>query len=142
MRHNVASLLRLMLVTDDRLVQDRDLLQLATAAQRGGITSLQVRLKQKSPRELVELVRALVNRLDIPVLVNDRPDIAIAAGLLGCISGPTTCRWNLAPGHRSAGLHHRCIRGTESEALSPPPPTTGGWVPGARPRPRETLAPP
>ena len=116
MRHNVASLLRLMLVTDDRLLQGRHLLQLATAAQRGGITSLQVRLKQKSPRELVELVRALVTGLDIPVLVNDRPDVAIAAGAAGVHLGPDDVPVNLA---RTIGPPDFIIGasvGTESEA--------------------------
>jgi thiamine-phosphate pyrophosphorylase len=88
MAHNVVALVRLMLVTDDRWVQGRDLLQLALAGQRGGITSLQVRLKEKTARELVELVRLLVDRLDIPVLVNDRPDVAIAAGAAGAHLGP------------------------------------------------------
>ena len=77
-----------MLVTDDRLVQGRDLLEMALSAQRGGITSLQVRLKEKPPRELVELVRLLVQQLEVPVLVNDRPDVAIAAGAAGAHLGP------------------------------------------------------
>jgi thiamine-phosphate pyrophosphorylase len=77
-----------MLVTDDQWVQDRDLLQLALAAQRGGITSLQVRLKGIAARELAEVVRLLVDGLDVPVLVNDRPDVAIAAGAAGAHLGP------------------------------------------------------
>jgi len=77
-----------MLVTDDRWVGGRDLLELALSAQRGGITSLQVRLKEKTPRELVELVRLLVDQLEVPVLVNDRPDVAIAAGAAGAHLGP------------------------------------------------------
>lgn len=77
-----------MLVTDDRLVRGRDLLELALSAQRGGITSLQVRLKEKTPRELVELVRLLVDQLEVPVLVNDLPDVAIAAGAAGAHLGP------------------------------------------------------
>ena len=88
MGHNVAALVRLMLVTDDRWVRGRDLLQLALSAQRGGITSLQVRLKEKTARELVEQVRSLVDGLEVPVLVNDRPDVAIAAGAAGAHLGP------------------------------------------------------
>jgi thiamine-phosphate pyrophosphorylase len=88
MEHNVAALVRLMLVTDDRLVQDRDLVQLALAAERGGITSLQLRLKQRPARELVEITRTLVRALQIPVLVNDRPDVAMAAGAGGVHLGP------------------------------------------------------
>lgn len=83
MRHNVAELVRLMLVTDDRLVEGRDLVMLALAAERGGISSLQLRLKRASARELAHMVRALVQALSIPVLVNDRADVAIAAGAAG-----------------------------------------------------------
>jgi thiamine-phosphate pyrophosphorylase len=88
MGHNVASLLRLMVVTDDRLVTGRDLLELVRAAQRGGMTALQVRLKQQNPRELVGLVRTLISELRVPVLVNDRPDVALAAGAAGVHLGP------------------------------------------------------
>ncbi|MFL5491441.1 MAG: thiamine phosphate synthase, partial [Gemmatimonadales bacterium] len=116
MRHNVASLLRLMMVTDDRLVQGKDLLQLARAAQRGGITALQVRLKQKTPRELVELVRALVAGLDVPVLVNDRPDIAIAAGAAGVHLGPDDVPVNLARAISPPGFIVGASVGTEAEA--------------------------
>jgi thiamine-phosphate pyrophosphorylase len=77
-----------MLVTDDALMQGRDLVQLALAAERGGITSLQVRLKLRPARELVEVVRALVQVLTVPVLVNDRPDVALAGGAAGVHLGP------------------------------------------------------
>jgi thiamine-phosphate pyrophosphorylase len=77
-----------MLVTDDDLVRGRDLLQLALAAERGGISSLQLRLKQRSARDLVELVRAMVHTVNVPVLVNDRPDVALAGGAAGVHLGP------------------------------------------------------
>lgn len=88
MRPNVAALVRLMLVTDDRHVRGRNVVQVALAAERGGITSLQVRLTEQGDRELVELVRALVASVRVPVLVNDRPDIALAAGAAGVHLGP------------------------------------------------------
>jgi thiamine-phosphate pyrophosphorylase len=88
MRPNVAALVRLMLVTDDRYVRGRNLVQLALAAERGGMTSLQVRLKERSDRELVALVRALVAAVSVPVLVNDRSDIALSAGAAGVHLGP------------------------------------------------------
>ena len=88
MRNNVAGLLRLMLVTDDVLVRGRDLVELARAAERGGITSLQLRLKETPAREQVTLARVLVGALSVPVLVNDRPDIALAAGAAGVHLGP------------------------------------------------------
>jgi thiamine-phosphate pyrophosphorylase len=88
MGHNVAALVRLMLVTDDRLARGRALVDLALAAERGGVTSLQVRLKEVRARELAELVRALIRALHIPVLVNDRPDVALGAGAAGVHLGP------------------------------------------------------
>jgi thiamine-phosphate pyrophosphorylase len=77
-----------MLVTDDRLIEGRDLVALALAAERGGATSVQLRLKLASPRDQVDRARALVAALGIPVLVNDRPDIALAAGAAGVHLGP------------------------------------------------------
>lgn len=77
-----------MLVTDDAVLAGRDLITLAQAAERGGITSLQLRLKHAAPREQVALARALVGALSVPVLVNDRPDVALAAGAAGVHLGP------------------------------------------------------
>jgi len=76
-----------MLVTDDALVGDRDLVDLGRRAVRGGVTCIQLRLKQAGARELLRLARALSAAVPVPVLVNDRPDIALAAGL-GVHLGP------------------------------------------------------
>ncbi len=88
MADNVAAVVRLMLVTDDRLVAGRDLVALALAAERGGGTSVQLRLARASARELVAAARTLVAALGVPVLVNDRPDVALAAGTAGVHLGP------------------------------------------------------
>ena len=53
MADNVAAFVRLMLVTDDRLLEGRDLVALARAAERGGVTSVQLRLKRATAREQV-----------------------------------------------------------------------------------------
>jgi thiamine-phosphate pyrophosphorylase len=116
MEHNVAALVSLMLVTDDRLLRGRDLLQVSLAAQRGGVSSLQVRLKQTSPRELVAVIRALVAALRIPVLVNDRPDIAIAAGAAGVHLGPDDLPVDLARRIAPAGFVIGASVGSEAEA--------------------------
>lgn len=88
MGENLHDLLRLMLVTDDALVGGRDLVTLARAAEAGGVTSVQLRLKHATARELADAARALVAALRVPVLVNDRPDVAIAAGAAGVHVGP------------------------------------------------------
>jgi thiamine-phosphate pyrophosphorylase len=85
-----------MLVTDDRLVEGRDLIALCLAAERGGTTAVQLRLKFATPRELVALARGLVAALTVPLLLNDRPDIALAAGAAGVHLGPDDLPVSLA----------------------------------------------
>jgi thiamine-phosphate pyrophosphorylase len=116
MGHNVAGLVRLMLVTDDGLVRGRDLVQLALAAERGGVTALQVRLKEPAARELAELVRTLVGALEIPVLVNDRPDVALAAGAAGVHLGPDDLSVNLTRRVTPADFIIGASVGSEPEA--------------------------
>lgn len=69
-----------MLVTDDALLGGRDVVDLARRAVRGGATAVQLRLKEATARELAGLGRALRQALTVPVLINDRPDVAAAAG--------------------------------------------------------------
>ena len=116
MGHNVAELVSLMLVTDDGLARDRDLVALALAAEQGGVTSIQVRLKQATARELAEAVRALVHVLRIPVLVNDRPDVAIAAGAAGVHLGPDDLPVGLARKIAPPGFVIGASVGSEAEA--------------------------
>jgi thiamine-phosphate pyrophosphorylase len=116
MADNVAALLRLMLVTDDRLLGGRDLAGLAVAAQRGGITALQLRLKQSGARELAELVRVLMRTVTIPVLVNDRSDVAIAAGASGVHLGPDDVPVQLVRRIAPPGFLIGASVGSEAEA--------------------------
>ena len=48
---------------------------------------VQVRWKDGTPREMLQLARALVQALPVPVLVNDRVDVALAAGAAGAHLG-------------------------------------------------------
>jgi thiamine-phosphate pyrophosphorylase len=121
MGDNVAALLRLMLVTDDALVQGRDLVALAVAAQRGGATSVQLRLKHADPRELAVAVRALRQALAVPVLVNDRADVAIAAGAAGVHLGPDDVPVDLVRRIVPPGFVIGASVGNPSEALSARP---------------------
>jgi thiamine-phosphate pyrophosphorylase len=105
-----------MLVTDDRLVRGRDLVELALAAQRGGVSSVQLRLKEADARTLVELVRRLTGVLTIPVLVNDRPDVAIAAGAAGVHLGPDDIPVELVRRMAPAGFLIGASVGNEAEA--------------------------
>jgi thiamine-phosphate pyrophosphorylase len=113
---NVAAVVRLMLVTDDQLLRGRDLVQLALAAERGGVTSVQVRLKHSTPRDLAGLVRSLVGALKVPVLVNDRPDVALAAGAAGAHLGPDDMPVRLARSIAPPGFLLGASVGSEAEA--------------------------
>lgn len=76
-----------MVLTDAALLKGRDALEVCRRAVAGGATMIQVRLKGATPRELVELAGALVGALAVPVIVNDRVDVALAAGAAGAHLG-------------------------------------------------------
>jgi thiamine-phosphate pyrophosphorylase len=105
-----------MLVTDDDLVVGRDPVALAVAAERGGASSVQLRLKRASAREQVALTRRLVEALRIPVLVNDRPDVALAAGAAGVHLGPDDVPVGLVRGIAPPGFVIGASVGSEAEA--------------------------
>lgn len=75
--------LRLVAITDDARDGVDGLVERAAAAARGGATMVQLRLKYATSRELLAAARALVAALPVPVIVNDRADVALAAGAAG-----------------------------------------------------------
>jgi thiamine-phosphate pyrophosphorylase len=79
----------LYLVTDPELGRGRKLTEVVAAAVRGGVTLVQLRDKQAGGRALLETARALrsvLEPLGVPLIVNDRVDVAHAAGV-GCHVG-------------------------------------------------------
>jgi thiamine-phosphate diphosphorylase len=80
---SLADQLRLMVITDPVLLKGRDAVAVCRSAVQGGATMIQVRWKDGTPAEVLELTRALVAALPVPVLVNDRADVALAAGAAG-----------------------------------------------------------
>lgn len=82
------SVLRLIAITDNVRDGQTGLLERARAAALGGATCIQLRLKDVPARDLVELARVLVRAVGVPVIVNDRADVAIAAGAAGVHLGP------------------------------------------------------
>jgi len=76
-----------MVITDPVLLKGRDAVGVLRQAVVGGATMVQVRWKDGTPAEVLELTRALVAALTVPVLVNDRVDIALAAGAAGAHLG-------------------------------------------------------
>ena len=77
------ALLRLVAITDDLRDGPRGLVERARRAADGGATMIQLRLKVVPARELVEVARLLVATVPVPVVVNDRADVALAAGAAG-----------------------------------------------------------
>lgn len=79
-------------IIDPRRTRGRDLGELVRAAARGGATIFQYRDKEADTRTLVENARMLVAALEpfgVPLLVNDRVDVALAAGAQGVHVGQT-----------------------------------------------------
>src|SRR5438477_4506266 len=83
----LADQLRLVVLTDAALLKGRDVVAECRQAARGGATMIQVRLKDAPPRDVAALTRSLVGALAIPVIVNDRVDVALAAGAAGAHLG-------------------------------------------------------
>lgn len=76
----------LYLVTDRTLVANGSLESAVEAAIRGGCTVVQIREKQASSREFLasaRRVKAITDAHGIPLIVNDRADIALAVGADG-----------------------------------------------------------
>src|SRR3989475_630422 len=85
----LADQLRLMVITDAALLKGRSVVDACRRAVAGGAgaTMVQVRMKDAPPRDTLALARALVGALSVPVIVNDRVDVALAAGAAGAHLG-------------------------------------------------------
>ena len=83
--------LRLIVVTDARLAQPRSIEAVVAAALEAGAPAIQLRDKQADARQLFEQavrLRALTSRFQALLFVNDRFDVALAAGADGVHIGP------------------------------------------------------
>ncbi len=103
--------LRVYFVTDRPLTAGRRLVDVVLAAVQGGATLVQLRDPDAKAGRLLEEARALVAALEptgVPLIVNDRPDVALAAGAAGVHLGqddlpPVAARAILGP-HAVIGL--------------------------------------
>lgn len=89
----------LYLVTDRGLAGGRPIEGVIEAAVRGGVSAVQLREKEASTREFVELGRkcqALLRPLGIPLLINDRLDVALAIGADGVHIGQSDMEYAIA----------------------------------------------
>lgn len=98
--------LQLLAITDDLRDGIAGLAARAAAAARGGATMVQVRLKDAGARTMTEATRAIIAAVravpaTVPIVVNDRVDVALAAGADGVHLGfddlPVGAARRLAP---------------------------------------------
>lgn len=90
--------LSLYVVLDSALCGERGVVATAQAAVSGGATAIQVREPAASTRDLCRLAEAVHQALagtDVPLLINDRLDIALAVGAEGVHLGQS----DLPPSH-------------------------------------------
>ena len=80
---------RLCLVTDRPLCLGRPLIPLICAAVKGGADAVQLREKNCATREFIALARAVKRAVKIPLIINDRADVALACRADGLHIGQT-----------------------------------------------------
>ena len=106
----------LYLVTDRNLSRGRSTLEIVRAAVLGGVTCVQLREKNCSTRELIDEARCLQPFLQhqrIPLIINDRLDVALAVGANGVHLGQSDM--TLADARRLVGK--KMIIGISAENL-------------------------
>ncbi|MBO4509979.1 MAG: thiamine phosphate synthase [Lachnospiraceae bacterium] len=77
---------RLYFITDSTLYEKDEFLRRVTAALEGGVTLVQLREKERTTREYLELAKAvheLTLKYNVPLIIDDRLDIAMAADTEG-----------------------------------------------------------
>ena len=86
-------------ITDSTGFSEEEFLRRTEAALRGGVTLLQLREKDKTTREYLELaqaVHALTQKYDVPLIIDDRLDIALAMDAEGVHLGQSDLPIDLA----------------------------------------------
>ena len=117
MRVSVDSRLLLHLVTDRTLSRGRSLVEVVREAVAGGVTCVQLREKDCSTREFLEealLLKELLQPLGLPLIINDRVDIALAIGADGVHLGQSDMPIN----HARRLLGPNCLIGISAESLA------------------------
>jgi len=91
--------LSLYLVTDRPLSMGRDMRWIVNEAVRGGCTMVQLREKDCDTREFIELARMLKQELSatgVPLIINDRLDVALAVDADGVHIGQSDMPYDIA----------------------------------------------
>jgi thiamine-phosphate pyrophosphorylase len=127
-------MLRLVAITDDLRDGTDGLVARALAVERGGATMVQLRLKLVDARTLAAVGSALARALSVPLIVNDRLDVAMACGAAGVHLGyddlPVRAARRIAPAGfivgASVGDEGESANGREADyvGIGPVHPTT------------------
>ena len=107
------------LVTDEALSGGRSLLDIVTAAIRGGVTVVQYREKSASTRRMIEEaaeIRGVCQAANVPFIVNDRLDVALAVNADGVHVGQDDIPASLARKLLGKGKILGVSAGSEEEA--------------------------
>ncbi len=80
------------LVADPNFVDRKDLVAVVRRAVAAGVSMVQLRDKDAPTRDLVACAKALVEALSVPVIVNDRVDVALASKAAGVHLGQSDMR--------------------------------------------------
>ncbi len=91
--------MRLYLVTDRPLSMGRDIAWVVAEAVRGGATMVQLREKDIDTREFIELARSLqpiLREAGVPLIINDRVDVALAVDADGVHIGQSDMPYDIA----------------------------------------------
>lgn len=86
-------------ITDSTGFTEEEFLQRTEAALRGGVTFLQIREKEKTTREYLSLARKvheLTRKYNVPLIIDDRMDIAMAIDAEGVHLGQSDMPIDLA----------------------------------------------
>ena len=93
------NILKLYLVTDRELSLGRSLEEVVSEAVAGGVTAVQLREKDASTREFVELafrLKEILEPYNIPLIINDRVDVALAVDAEGLHIGQSDMPYEIA----------------------------------------------
>lgn len=91
--------LSLYLVTDRALSKGRDITWIVEEAAIGGVTMVQLREKACTTREFINLastLKKILSKYNVPLIINDRADVALASGADGLHIGQSDMPWSMA----------------------------------------------
>lgn len=90
--------MRLYLITDEELLFGKDFFYTVEQAVKGGVTMVQLREKNISSYDFTHKaikLKALLRKYDIPLIINDRVDVALASGADGVHIGQSDIPFDL-----------------------------------------------